>query len=174
MDYFLTTERLGFRCWREEDLPLAMDLWLDPRVTVFTGGPFDADWVRARLTREMARMKANAMQYWPVFLLEDGRHVGCAGLQSYREDEGILELGYHLRPAFWGLGMAKEAAQAVVDYAFGVLGVGALFAGHDPRNAVSRRVLLSLGFVYAGEEIYPPTGMIEPTYRLRNPHNEAK
>jgi len=28
--YFLRTERLGFRLWREEDLPLAIGLWGDP------------------------------------------------------------------------------------------------------------------------------------------------
>jgi [ribosomal protein S5]-alanine N-acetyltransferase len=174
MEYFLQTKRLGFRCWREEDLPLAMGLWGDPEVTALMGGPFDADAVRARLAREIARMQENGIQYWPVFLLEDDRHVGCAGLQLYREEERTYELGYHLRQKFWGQGMAKEAARAVIEYAFGVLGLESLFAGHHPSNAASRKVLLSLGFAYAGEELYPPSGMIEPTYRLRKPQNRPK
>ncbi|MDX6457526.1 MAG: hypothetical protein QOE55_1223, partial [Acidobacteriaceae bacterium] len=32
-EYFLASERLGFRAWRKEDLPLAMELWTDVRVT---------------------------------------------------------------------------------------------------------------------------------------------
>jgi len=32
-DYFLTTARLGFRCWAPGDLPLARTLWGDPQVT---------------------------------------------------------------------------------------------------------------------------------------------
>jgi len=33
--YFLRSERLGFRLWREQDLPLAIGLWGDPEVTKF-------------------------------------------------------------------------------------------------------------------------------------------
>ena len=171
MEYFLTTKRLGFRCWREEDLPLALGLWGDPEVTAMLGRPLSPD---ARLAREIARMGESGIAYWPVFLLEDGRHVGCAGLQTYREEEHTYELGYHLRRKFWGQGLATEAARAVIGYAFDVLGIESLFAGHHPANAASRKVLLDLGFMYTGEELYPPSGMIEPTYRLRNPRVEAK
>jgi hypothetical protein len=33
-------------------------------------------------------------------------------------------------------------------------------------NQASRKVLLGVGFTYAGEAVYPPTGILEPTYRL--------
>ena len=90
MDYFLTSRRLGFRCWREDDLPLAMELWGDPETTVFTGGPFTPETVHARLADEILRMKERGIQYWPVFLLDDDSHVGCAGLRTrhaYRHPE---------------------------------------------------------------------------------------
>jgi RimJ/RimL family protein N-acetyltransferase len=119
-------------------------------------------------------MQQSGVQYWPIFLLEDGRHVGCAGVQLYPQEEGTYELGYHLRREFWGRGLAKEAGRAVIDYAFGAMGLESLFAGHHPSNAASGRILLSLGFKYAGDELYPPSGMNEPTYRLRKPQPEAK
>jgi RimJ/RimL family protein N-acetyltransferase len=81
-------------------------------------------------------------------------------------EDGILELGFHLRPAFWGQGLAPEAARGIIDYAFTEVGVKALFAGHHPLNEASRRVLLKVGFVYTGMELYPPSGMVEPTYLL--------
>ena len=37
-EYFLASERLGFRAWHKEDLPLAMELWTDVRVTGLLGG----------------------------------------------------------------------------------------------------------------------------------------
>jgi RimJ/RimL family protein N-acetyltransferase len=166
MDYFLRSQRLGFRCWSEEDLPLAMDIWGNPEMTVFTGGPFEPEAVRTRLMREIESMREHGMQYWPVFLLEDDRHAGCVGLRIYDEQERIYELGFYVLRAFWGQGMAQEAARAVIDFGFNALGANALFAGHDPLNAASRHVLLSVGFTYAGEAVYPPTGMLEPTYRL--------
>ena len=53
-EYFLASERLGFRAWRNEDLPLAMELWTDVRVTGLFGGPYTPDRVCGRLEREMA------------------------------------------------------------------------------------------------------------------------
>jgi [ribosomal protein S5]-alanine N-acetyltransferase len=167
MDYFLSTARLGFRCWSEDDLPLAMELWTDPEVTGLFGGPYTPEMVRARLGREMAQMRETGLQYWPIFLLDGDRHAGCAGLRMHNQEQRIFELGYHLRPLFWGMGLATEASRAVIDLAFGELGATALFAGHHPSNDRSRRVLLKLGFEYVCDEVFPATGMVEPTYLLR-------
>ena len=165
-EYFLKTERLGFSYWSSEDLPLARQLWGDPEVTRFLGGPFTEEQIRQRLERHLALLRDYRVQYWPIFLLETGDHVGCGGLQPYRIAERIFELGFHLRHAYWGRGLAEEAARAAIRYAFESLGLETLFAGHDPENAASRRVLEKLGFQYAGEEVYPPSGMLEPAYFL--------
>lgn len=163
---FLKTPRLGFRAWREEDLPLALDLWTDARVTGFFGGPYSREQVEARLAREMADQRDHGMQYWPIFLLEGSRHAGVCGLRPWKP--GIPELGFHLRPEFWGQGLAFEAASAVVQYGFAELRAEAVFAGHHPENLASRKLLLKLGFEYTGDEFYPPSGMLEPTYLLRS------
>jgi ribosomal-protein-alanine N-acetyltransferase len=128
--------------------------------------------VQARLTGEIAQMRDCGLQYWPVSLLEDGSHVGCAGLRPYRVQDGIYEFGVHLRGAFQGKGLAREAAEAVIAYGFGTIGAGALFAGHHPRNERSRRLLLGLGFAYAQEEFYAPTGLMHPSYLLRGTPRE--
>ena len=167
MNYFLATERLGFRCWSEDDLPLATELWADPEVTGLFGGPYTPEMVRARLAREMAQMRETGLQYWPIFLLDGGRHAGCAGLRLHDPAQRIFELGYHLRPSFWGMGLATEASRAVIGLAFGKLGAKALFAGHHPLNDRSRSVLLKLGFQYVRDEVFPATGVVEPTYLLR-------
>jgi RimJ/RimL family protein N-acetyltransferase len=122
MDYFLKSARLGFRCWSEEDLPLAATLWGDPEVTSLIGGPFTPAMVRARLAKEIAQMQEWGVQYWPVFLLNGDQHVGCTGVRPYCLEERVYELGFHLRRAFWGQGLAHEAARAVIDRAFGALG----------------------------------------------------
>src|SRR5215813_6985824 len=64
------TARLSFRTWREDDFPLAVALWGDPRVTAFIGGPFSEEEIRQRLEREMALQHDHGLQYWPIFLLE--------------------------------------------------------------------------------------------------------
>ena len=167
MDYFLTTPRLGFRWWREDDLQLARELWGDADVSALIGGPFTGEAIRARLSKEIINGEQHAMQYLPIFMREGNRHVGCAGLRPYRKK--IYELGFHLRKEFWGKGLASEAARAVIEYGFANLRAEALFAGHNPANEGSRHVLLKLGFVYTHDELYPPTGRMHPSYLLRKP-----
>jgi len=164
--YFLTTARLGFGRWEAGDLPLALALWGDPGVTRLIGGPLSADAVDARLGSEIASMRAYGVQYWPIFLLAGGEHAGCAGLRPYRPEGRIYELGFHLRTGYSGQGLATEAARAVVTFAFETVGAGALFAGHHPENAPSRRVLEKLGFRLTHEEFYAPTGLQHPSYLL--------
>ncbi|MBV9726426.1 MAG: GNAT family N-acetyltransferase [Gammaproteobacteria bacterium] len=165
-EYFLRSSRLGFSIWTHADLPLALQLWGDPEVTRLTGGPFTTAEVRDRLEREIHCHEEHGVQYWPIFLLETGEHVGCCGLQPHKPTKDSYQLGFQLRVAFWGRGFAREAAQAVVARAFTTLGIPALCAGHHPRNQASRAVLTRLGFRYTHDEFYPPTGQIEPCYLL--------
>ena len=168
-EYFLKTARLGFRRWATDDLPLALALWGDLEVTRFVGGPFSYEQIEERLRNEIASMKAHRVQYWPLFLLCGDAHVGCAGLRPYDLKEQVYEMGFHLRPAYWGRGLAVEAGRAVVSLAFTALGARALFAGHHPANPASRAVLEKLGFCFTHEEFYAPTGLRHPSYRLSRP-----
>jgi ribosomal-protein-alanine N-acetyltransferase len=164
--YFLTTARLGFDRWTSDDTDLANGLWGDPAVTAWMGGPFSEPEIQARLQREIASLIADKVQYWPIFFLADGRHVGCAGLRPYQADEQTYEIGFHLRAAYWSRGLAEEAGRAVAGFAFESLGAGALFAGHHPSNAASGRVLMKLGFHFTHEGIYAPTGLPDRCYLL--------
>jgi [ribosomal protein S5]-alanine N-acetyltransferase len=164
--YFLNSPRLGLRTWSPEDLPLAQSLWGNLEVTKTFGGPFSELQIQERLTREIANQVAHNLQYWPVFLLATEEFSGCCGLRPYDLEKQIFELGFHFLPKFWGKGLATEAAQTVIAYAFGPLKLKGLFAGHHPDNAASARVLQKLGFRYTHDELYPPTGLMNPSYFL--------
>lgn len=174
--YFLRSERLGFRSWSTSDLPLALDLWGDPRVTRYISARgFTPQDIEQRLAREMASEREHSLQYWPVFLLETDEHVGCCGLRARESEQDVPELGFHIASRHWRRGYALEAALRVIDYAFTVLRAPALFAGHNPRNAASRALLARLGFVHTHDELYPPTGLQHPSYRLsREEHAQAR
>lgn len=166
-DHFLESGRLGLRHWRASDLSLALGLWTHPEVTRFISStpPTERD-VRARLARELATQTTHGMQYWPVFLLANGDFAGCCGLRPRAQEADVPEFGMHLMPGHWGHGYAAEAASLVIAYAFENRGYRALFAGHHPGNAASRRLLARLGFVHTHDELYPPTGLMHPSYRL--------
>ena len=164
--FFMTSHRLGFGVWRAQDVDLASAIWGDNAVTRWTGGPSRPIRSRRDCPTEISNQIEHQVQYWPIFHLDTGDHLGCCGLRPRDADAGVLELGYQLRPGAWGRGYASEAARAVIDWA-AAKGVRALFAGHHPSNAASRRILLGLGFAYAHDEFLSATGQVEPCYRLQ-------
>lgn len=167
--YFLTTPRLGFRCWRKEDFTLARGLWGDLRVArwIDVRGQLTDDQVRERLAGEIQRQEDHGVQYWPVFLLDNGAHVGCCGLRPYDPVARVYELGFHICSHCWRRGYAYEAARAVIAHAFGTLDASGLFAGHHPRNRASRQLLTRLGFQFTHDEYYAATGCEHPSYLLK-------
>lgn len=166
-DFFLRTERLGFSRWTEADLPLAALLWGDPDVCrhITARGVFSGVEIAARLRTEIENGNRHGMQYWPLFLLAGGEFVGCCGLRPVCSGPGGAELGAHLRPVFWRLGFAAEAAGAAVRYALGPLGLREVFAGHGPDNTASEKLLGRIGFRHIGDRHYEPTGRMHPFYR---------
>ena len=83
IEYFLTTERLGFRTWTTDDVELALNLWGNLKVTSFIGGPFSKEQRLDRLSLEIYNQNQFAISYWPFFLLETKEHIGCCGLKQY-------------------------------------------------------------------------------------------
>ena len=169
---FLKTERLGFSKWSETDLDLAELLWGNPDVTKFicAAGKFTPQDVSNRLSQEIHHDAEYGVQYWPVFELATDELVGCCGLRPHKE--GQYEMGVHLRPEFWRQGYGAEACNAVIQYGFTVLNVEKLFAGHNPNNTASRKLLKKLGFAFIGDEFYAPTGLYHPSYEMVNPNGK--
>jgi len=164
--YFLRTSRLGFRNWLEDDLPLALSLWGDADVMRMIGGAYSEEKVKARLALEISNLEAHGAQYFPMFLLTDDEFVGCCGVKPYKVAERIFEFGYALRRPYWGRGLAEEASRAVIPIVLARTGARALFAGHHPENAASEHILEKLGFRYSHDELYPPDGLMHPSYLM--------
>ena len=163
-----SSPRLAFGTWQPDNTSLAMQLWGDARVTSFiTARPFTPVQVEERVQQEMTGQAMFGVQYGPVFLRSNGELVGCCGFRPRPVQPDVLELGFLLRPGFWGQGLATEAAGAAVAHAFDVLGARAIFAGHHPGNVASQRVLEKLGFKKTHLEHYPPTGLEHPSYLLQ-------
>jgi ribosomal-protein-alanine N-acetyltransferase len=169
-DYFLQSSRLGFRCWRDTDPQLAINLWGDPAVTRYISArPYTQHEVQSRLQREIEAERAHGMQYWPIFLLATGEHIGCCGFRLREGQPQVPELGVHVAVRHWRQGYAFESASRVIEYAFSNGKIEAIFAGHNPYNAASRGLLTRLGFVYTHDEFYAPTGLQHPSYLLHSP-----
>lgn len=167
-EFFLSTERIGFSIWTEDDIKDATDLWSDAEVTKYISqnGKMSNKEIRDRLNKEIETFKKWNVQYWPIYLIESCDNIGCCGLRPYDLEKNIYELGIHLKKKHWGKGLANEACRAVVNYAFQTLDVEALFSGHNPDNKASSGLLKKLGFTYTHDEFYKPTGLYHPSYLM--------
>ena len=167
-EFFLSTERLGFSLWHEDDLPDALELWGNPKVTKFVvaGGKMSREQVEQRLNKEIETYNKSHVQYWPIYLKEINRIIGCCGLRPYDPDKNVYEMGMYLKEEYFGQGFGEEACRAVLEYAFVVLKASAVFVGHNPNNAASARLIKKLGFRYTHDEFYAPTGLYHPSYLM--------
>lgn len=164
-DCLMETERLCFSTWQGDDIALAQAIWGDAEVTKLTGGPFLSVEVAERLAAEIENWHKYQVQYWPLFRLSDFTLVGCCGLRPRDMEARVAELGFQLCRRSWGQGYASEASRAVIERAR-AQNFTTLIAGHHPSNEASKRALLGLGFSYTHDELYQPTGLMEPCYSL--------
>ena len=70
-----------------------------------------------------------------------------------------LEIGWALRPKFWGVAYASEIGRAGLEFAFDVLGMQAVVSCTVRHNVRSRAVMERIGMQYAGE--IRSRGMVE-------------
>lgn len=152
----LETGRLLLRRQQESDIAALTDLWSDPQVTLFLGGPRDREWLR-KVFEDTARDPfAEKYDLWPVIEKASGQVIGHCGLLD-KEVEGRIEieLNYILSPSVWGKGYASEIGLAIIRYAFEKLEVKRLIALIEPENEPSKRVALRLGMHLESETIRP-------------------
>jgi RimJ/RimL family protein N-acetyltransferase len=107
----LESERLQLRYQQAADVEALVDLWSDPEVTRYLGGPRDRAWLQSVFEETAAAPYAEAYDLWPVIEKETGRLVGHAGLLK-KEVAGRaeIELTYVLAASAWGQGYATVAA----------------------------------------------------------------
>ena len=152
----LASARLTFRTWTSEDLELAEALWCDPEVTFFFGGALTREQAKERLSLECERGDRLGIQYWPIFLRENGAFAGCAGLRPWSMDPDVLEAGVNLMRSAWGMRLGEEALLAVLDYGFRILGAPRIVAGHGAEHHNSRKLLERTGFEYTHNILWGP------------------
>jgi RimJ/RimL family protein N-acetyltransferase len=135
----LTSARLVLRPLQPDDLDLLVVLDRDPGVKQYIDGGQPV--VRADV--EAAALAALGHR-WMAFDRQDDAFVGWFGARPTGPDE--RELGYRLRRAAWGRGLATEGARVIIETAFSLLGSRRVWAQTMAVNTRSRAVLERCGF----------------------------
>jgi RimJ/RimL family protein N-acetyltransferase len=167
--------RLRLRPWRDGDADAFAALNADPAVMRHFAAPLS----RAESDAMLARVRAHGAEHGFCFCAaerrSDGRLLGFCGLQRVAFEARFtpaVEIGWRLFPAFWGRGLAREAAELALGAAFGPLGLEEVVAFTVPANAPSWGLMRRLGMRPDGGFEHPrlPEGHpLRPhlLYRLR-------
>ena len=164
----LTTARLILRPSDAGDAGRAFEIRSDPAVSKMLSlarFPPDrdetADWF-ADHPREWAEGLA-----FRFAIERQRRMIGLIDLDDVSVDGREAEIGIWLEQTAWGQGYAGEAARAVVDWAFGPLGLTRIRAGHAQDNAGSARMVESFGFRHVGDVAAPSRSRGEEVLQRR-------
>lgn len=162
----LETERLTLRYQRASDEEPLVDLWADPEVTRYMGGPRDREWLQSAFEETTRDPHAERYDLWPLIEKETGQVVGHCGLLD-KEVEGRteIELIYVLASSAWGKGYATEIGQALKAYAFEEMGIGRLIALIEPENGASEQVAVKVG-MRLEKEVVRPGGEVRKVYAV--------
>ena len=132
------------------DVDALHSLWTDPQVRKYL-------WDDEIITREQAEAVVNdtlecfethGFGMWTVFLREEETLIGFCGFRFFG-DPPEVEILYGIAPEYWGRGLATEAAGAMMRCGFEEHRFERIFAGADPPNAASFRVMEKTGMRFA-------------------------
>jgi RimJ/RimL family protein N-acetyltransferase len=145
----ISTGRLRLRPLHPHDLDALAEVYLHPLVVRWIGAHTRQDVMR-EIAQQVEHQASLGWSFWAVEDRATGRLIGDCGLQPLEHRGPEVELGYDLHPSFWGQGLASEAATAVMQQAFGSLGLEHVVAVVKPDHVASCRVLEKVGLQRAG------------------------
>ncbi|MFI6676149.1 GNAT family N-acetyltransferase [Kribbella sp. NPDC050470] len=172
MTVITESERLVIREWTESDAAAALAIygssevarWLSPAMeqvpNELTMRQLLRSWIEAGKSLVLPAGR------WAIVSRADGEVVGgliLSLLPPYEED---FEIGWQLKPAAWGRGLATEASHALLRWAFATGTIDELYAVARPQNLRACATARRLGMEWVGEtdKYY---GLAMQIYRIR-------
>lgn len=148
--FILSTPRLLLRPLGEANAPRLAAYRNDPEVARYQGWelPFTPAIAAEFIAAMAGRLPGDPG--WVQLGLEaraSGELLGDVALNTSGQQ---AELGVTLAREAQGQGYAAEGLRALLDHAFGPLGLHRVHAGIDPRNLAVTRLLVRLGFRHEG------------------------
>lgn len=145
----METERTIWTLLEEKDFPAMTEMSREKdtfkyirRLQVMT-----AEEYQQYLLLKLEQIRLGKGYHWAVWLKTDGAFVGAVNLNPIGNSER-LQIGCQLKRDYWGQGYASELTLRVKDFAMAEAGLDTVYAVFQKDNAVSRRLLEKLGFVW--------------------------
>lgn len=145
-----TTDRLNLRAWDAADLDEFIRVTNTPAVMRWLGGVWAREEHEAAFDRIQSYQRDHGHTLWLVEDRATRELLGFCGLKRVNSPgagdlTGTPEVGWRLRESAWGKGIAKEAAIAALDLAFGRFEYSEVVAITVEGNGASQGLMRRLG-----------------------------
>ncbi|MCP3942478.1 MAG: GNAT family N-acetyltransferase [Desulfobacteraceae bacterium] len=144
----LETKRLLLRKFTMSDAPDFFEMRSDENIMKYLARPYQKSVSEAEkmIENSIKSFKEKAGINWVIEEKSLKKFVGYIGFWQLMRESIRAEIGYALKPAFWGKGIMPEAISKVVQFGFDELSLHGIEANINPGNAGSIRALEKMGF----------------------------
>ncbi len=141
----------------EAQLAAMLQVELDPE---WLG--FDAAREAMQPASEYLKSHPSALGWWTYLFIHkpDNTLIGLGGFKGEVNAEGIVEIGYEIAPSYRRRGLASEASEGMIDYAFANPEVKRVDAHTLPERNASTGVLEKVGMKFLGAVHDPDDGEV--------------
>ena len=167
----LETPRLIIRNWEDRDRDLFHIINSDEEVMRFFPFRRDRQQSDVAFKRIQKAIVETGLGFSALEEKESGQCIGFAGLAHTDLEpyfpKGTVEIGWRLARPFWGKGYVTEAGKALLDHAFGPLGLKEVvsFAVHDNNRSIA--VMQRLGMHRDASSDFDHPGVPDETPHLK-------
>ena len=167
-DYYFKSNRLGFRKFIPEDLPVFAQMNADEAVMKFFPFPLTKAESDALAQRINEHFDKHQFTYFAVETLQNQAFIGFVGLarQEYETAYSpFVDIGWRLKKTAWGQGFATEGAKACLQYAFETIGLEEIYAVATLANHQSENVMQKIGMKKLEDFDHPKIAVGHPMRR---------
>ena len=157
--YQLESKRLIIRPWKETDFSAFKAMNSDPLVMEHFPAILSEDESRTLFDEINRRIDQNGFGFWACEVKATGDVIGFVGLNEPTDQfyfSPCIEIGWRLRSQYWRQGYAKEAATAVLKFAFETLKRDKVVAFTATTNKPSESLMQALGMTIMPENFFHP------------------
>jgi len=137
----MNTDRISVVKPTVEHLGPLIDLFSDPKVRQFLGGPLS----RAKAAGKAKHITSNPNAFHWSVVDRSNTFLGFIEVSEHH-DSVDLEISYQFLPNFWAKGYAFESLEKVLKHLFEKEGIEKILAETQAKNSRSIKLLKKLGF----------------------------
>jgi len=125
---------------------------------------------------EYLKERPDALPWWMYLFMHtaDKALVGQGGFKGAADESGMVEIGYSIAPAYRNRGLATEAAQGMIDYAFSHPHINFVDAHTLAEVNPSTRALEKVGMKFIEALSDPEHGQVWHWRLKRDDHQPAR